>query len=152
MGVPAIYFAFRYLAKNTSYEWSIELIWEILAGLLLAGTILKIAYRWQEQAQRHSKLLGQNIALVGQADNLLSEQSDISPESARLFSLLADQSEAEDRDILGQPLDKDKQFAYREALKEFEPGNSSAKCPQCKSSPWQFVPGSCQLCGNTPAS
>jgi mobilome CxxCx(11)CxxC protein len=151
MAVPVVYFAVRYIAKDTEYQFAVEIAWEILAVLLLASMILKLVYRWQEETQIHSRLLGENISLVGQADNLLSEQNQISPETARLFFVMAEKSEAEDRNILGQPSTLDRQFSYREAIKESEPGNSSVVCPQCKSSPWQFVPGSCQLCGNTPA-
>jgi mobilome CxxCx(11)CxxC protein len=111
-----------------------------------------VVYRWQERAQEHSKLLGENISLAGQADNLLSELSNLSSESARLFLVLAQRSEKEDRAALGEPSASDKQFAYREALKEFQPGNVSVVCPRCNSSPWSFTPGPCQLCGNTPSN
>lgn len=152
LSVPTVYFAFRYLAKGTQYEYKVESAWEVLAALLLAATILKLVYRWQERAQEHSKLMGENISLVGQADNLLRQKDTSSPESARLFLVLAQMSETEDRNALGQLKDTDKIFAYREALKEFEPGNSSIVCPRCNSSPWQYTPGSCQLCGNTPTT
>jgi mobilome CxxCx(11)CxxC protein len=149
IAVPVVYFVFRFLAKGTRSGYYIELIWEILAALLLALTILKIVYKWQERAERHNKLLGENIALVGQADNLLSDRQTASPESARLFLVLAANSETADRELLGRPSEEDRKFAYREALKEFQSGRDTV-CPQCKASPWNFVPGSCQLCGNTP--
>lgn len=149
LAVPAIYFAFRYLAKGTNFEKRVESIWEVLAALLLVSTILKIVYKWQEKAQEHSKLMGENISLAGQADNLLMETAQA--ESAQMFLVLARKLETEDRDVLGSPSVEKKQAAYREALKEVHPGNALTVCPVCKSSPWKFVPGSCQACGNTPS-
>jgi mobilome CxxCx(11)CxxC protein len=151
LGVPVMYFAIRYVAKGTGYEQRAEVSWELLAGALLVLTILKLVCRWQEKAQEHSKLLGENISIVGLADNLLANPAGVSQENLQFFSLLVQKSEREDRNALGQPSEKDKQFAYREALKEADPGNVHVKCPSCKSSPWNFTPGSCQLCGNTPA-
>jgi len=151
LAVPVFYFVFRYLAKGTPYQFIIETIWEILAALLLVATILKFALRWQEKTQTHNRLLGENISLAGQADNLLSAPDNISPETAQLFFLMTQKSETEDRNILGEPPSSERQFAYREAIKESEPGNSFVVCPRCSASPWQFSPGSCQLCGNTPA-
>jgi mobilome CxxCx(11)CxxC protein len=146
VAVPAIYFAIRFSAKGTEYGPLAEHVWEGLAGLLIALAALKIAYGWQDRAEKHSKLLGENIALVGQADYLATDQN-TSAESARLFLVLAERSETADREALGQPAEKARQFAYREALKECQP---DAVCPACNSSPWKFKIGSCQLCGNTP--
>jgi mobilome CxxCx(11)CxxC protein len=147
IAVPAIYFTFRILAKGTAAGPFIEHIWEVLAGFLLVLTILKVAYGWQERAQKHGTLLGENIGLAGQAGNLLSERQTVSPESARLFFLLAESIEGNDRELFGRLSEEDRKYAYREGLKELK-----VDCTRCKSSPWEFIPGSCQQCGNTPKS
>jgi mobilome CxxCx(11)CxxC protein len=150
IAVPLIYVPVRYLAKNTEYALAVETAWELLAALLVVLVVLKIVYRWQDRSQICKQLLGENISLIGQADQLLRDVDHISPEGSRLFFTLAEKSETEDRDLLGESSDKDRQFAYREALKEAVPGSSTTVCPGCGSSPWNFRPGSCQLCGNTP--
>ncbi len=147
LAVPVSYFVVRYLSKGTEWQWIADGVWEIVAAALLVLVIIKINYRWEERAQLHSKLLGENISLVRQADGLLTG-TDISP-SVQMFLSLADRSEKEDRDALGEPRDKDQQFAYCTALKEY--GGITVLCPVCQSSPWKFTPGSCQLCGNTPS-
>jgi mobilome CxxCx(11)CxxC protein len=154
LGVPISYFAFRLIARGTSWQWLAEISWEILATALLVLVALKMNYRWEETAQIHSKLLGENISLARQADGLLTG-ADVSP-SVQLFLSLADRSEKEDRDSLGEPQEKDQQFAYRKALKES--GGTTVVCPICHLSPWRFARaypwkfarGSCQLCGNKP--
>lgn len=153
LAVPIVYFALRYTAKGTSHEHWVEPVWEVLAGILLAMIVFKLAFHWEERAQKHSGLLAENIGVVRQAEGLLVAPH-ISPESAALFLVLADRSEKEDRDLLGQPRAKDRQFAYREALKES--GGATAVCPLCALSPWrvrrrrlwEFGQELCDVCGN----
>jgi mobilome CxxCx(11)CxxC protein len=149
-GVPFLYLTLRLIFKGTIHEKAAEISWDVVAALLFILAILKLVLRWQERAQEHSRLLGENITLVGLADNLLLNQSTATAETIRYFNLLTERSEREDRESLGEVSPKDKQFAYREGLKESEPGNTAIVCPVCKSSPYQFTPGSCQVCGNTP--
>jgi mobilome CxxCx(11)CxxC protein len=148
IAVPILYFVPRFIAKGTGYAVPVEIGWESIAAILVAFVGAKIAYRWEERAQTHSKLLGENISLVRQADDLLLMGEVGIPESAQLFLRLAEKSESADREAIGEPSQKDKQFAYREGLKEF--GGVSVTCPLCRASPWKFTAGSCQLCGNTP--
>lgn len=147
LAVPLLYFVIRFLVKGTkNAEWA-EPLWEFLAASLLVLTFAKINFKWQEKAQEHSKLMGENISVVGLADSLLTDAESIG-QNFRLFSLLAEKSEKDDRILLGQPSDAERCAAYREALKEF--AGAAATCPICKASPWKFQPGSCQACGNRP--
>lgn len=150
LGVPVGYFVLRFIFKGTKIAPVVEVIWELLAAALLVMTIAKIVYRWQEKAQKHSKLLGENIFLAGHADTILGSSQVSSPESVAAFLRDADRIEAEDREICGELTTADRQFMYREALKESEPGNPSVACKVCHASPWKFKEGSCQTCGNTP--
>lgn len=148
VAVPILYFVVRYQAKGTDYAALAEFVWEILAVLLLVMTVFKNIWKLQEKAQNHSKLMGENISITGLADNLLSQPETIA-QNYPMFSHLVQKNEEDDRNILN-PSDKDKKWAYREALKEF--GGKYIKCPICNASPWNFSPGSCQSCGNTPNS
>lgn len=152
IGITVLYFPVRYLAKGTPNGSFVEHTWEFLAAILLAFTIFKIVYRWQERAEKHSKLIGENISLASQADYFLTNANNVTQENTHLFLLLADNVEKTDREILGTLKNEERKYAYREALKEIYPSSVEAKCPVCKQSPWQYKPGSCQLCGNTPAS
>lgn len=151
IGVPVLYFPIRYLAKGTPISIRTEVMWEILAAILLASAIAKIIWKWQDRAVQHSKLLGENITLASQAEHLLNNSNSSSSSSAQWFFLVADNLEKVDRESLGRIDDKDRKLAYREALKEFSPGSTTV-CPECGASPWQYKPGSCQVCGNTPVN
>lgn len=150
LGVPILYFPIRYLAKGYPIGSIVEIFWEIFAAILIFLAFLKIILRWQDQAERHSKLIGENISLASQADQLMLNYATASSDSVQWFITLADNLEKTDRELLGQPKTKDRQWAYREALKEFTP-SSTEPCPECGATPWNFTPGSCQLCGNTPS-
>jgi mobilome CxxCx(11)CxxC protein len=147
IGVPITYFPFRLLFKDTQYALGIERAWEILAGCLITATVVKFLLGWQERFQKHGRMLGENIALKRQAIDLLNDDRTTS-ESAQSFLALAAKSEAADRESLLKPDIKEKQYAYREALKEW--GGAAVVCPICNGSPWKFVKGSCQTCGNKP--
>jgi mobilome CxxCx(11)CxxC protein len=149
IGVPVLYLPVRYLAKGTSMGSLVESAWEILAGILLVLVIIKIIWRWQDKAAQHSKLIGENISLATQAEQLLNNASTTTVDSAQWFLVIADNLEKADMESFGRIKNKDRQCAYREALKEFSPGLTTA-CPECGASPWHYKPGSCQLCGNTP--
>jgi mobilome CxxCx(11)CxxC protein len=130
----------------------VDATWEAVAVLLLVTVALKIVYKWSDKAQAHSRLMGENIAVVGLADDLLAENPEtVSPETQRYFRRVAERSEQEDRMVLDSAKKKERQAAYREGLKEFSPATAAATvCPVCNSSPWHFVPGACDACGNTP--
>jgi mobilome CxxCx(11)CxxC protein len=135
--------------KGTSLGSFIEPSWEMLAAILLVFAIVKVVWRWQDRAEKHNKLIGENISLSSQAEQLLNNAGSASPDSAQWFLILANNLEKTDREVLGIVKDEDRKRAYREALKEFSPGVTQV-CPECKASPWHYKPGSCQLCGNTP--
>lgn len=150
-GVPAAYFPVRFLAKGTEYGIYVEGLWAIVAGLLAVVSIIKLVSKWQDNAERHSKLMGENISLVTQADYLLANPDTLTAEKAQFFFLLADSLEKGDREALGLVKPEAKQYAYREALKESVPNSADIVCPVCQTSPWRFTSGSCQTCGNTPS-
>ncbi len=151
IAVPTLYFVLRYYAKGTEYDFLVNAVWEFLAAVLACGTVAKMAFQWSDRAQKHSELLGENISLVGHANSLLNEDA-ISGESMRLFSLLDEKLERDDRSALGILSTGNRQQAYREALKEVNPGDVNVVCPFCKASPWKFKAGDCQACGNTPST
>jgi mobilome CxxCx(11)CxxC protein len=150
IAVPILYSVPRLIAKDTPYANAVQIGWEVLAAVLVVATAIKIVYHWEDRTKNHSRLLGENISLVRQADDLLLSTSGV-PDTVQLFLRLAERSETADREAIGEPSATEKQFAYREALKELEPSNVSIVCPNCGSSPWKFKAGSCQMCGNTPA-
>ena len=152
IAVPILLLTARLL--TTTYSWSkyIDGMADVLASLLLVLAALKVVYRWQEKAYTHSRLRDENISLGTQADALLRKGGQATSDSVEMFLLLVDRSERADREAVGNPRIGLKQQAYREALKEVDPGSTTTKCPHCNASPWVYKPGSCQVCGNMPVT
>jgi mobilome CxxCx(11)CxxC protein len=154
MAVTVLYFPIRYLAKNTEYSHYAESGWEISAAILFIIVLLKTVFKWQDRINRHNRLILLNMNLITQANEILNSQN-INEELFRHFISSANQLESEDIDALGKISNKDKQWAYREAIKAFST-NSDTVCPICKISPWKYKKllwtykkEVCQLCGNT---
>lgn len=148
--VPVSYFPIRFAAKGTSVAPYAEGIWFVLAALLVVLALLKLLFRIQDRAERHGRLIGENISLITHADRLLSRSTSPTRAEMEFFLYLADSIQKQDRDLLHDASMSEKQEAYRQALKEITP-DGKARCPVCGASPWAFSPGSCQACGNTPA-
>jgi mobilome CxxCx(11)CxxC protein len=149
IAVPIAFYVVRYFFKGTPLEGVAEFLWEILALILLLSVLSKMAFKWQEKAGLHSRLLGENIQLAAQAD-MLFKQERPPQEAMALFRSIAGRLEQDDREALRDETNEAKQFAFREGLKEFTPGDSTTTCPKCNTSPWDYKPGNCQMCGNTP--
>lgn len=146
LAVPIIYLSVRYVVKGATLQAAFDSVGEILAGILIAASVLKFICQLQDKIQKHSELMADNIAIVSLGQTLLADPSNIASQW-QYFSGLVQKSEVEDRKLLGDPKLQDKQFAYREALKE--QGGATVVCEICRASPFKFKPGDCQICGNT---
>ncbi|MFZ2724694.1 MAG: mobilome CxxCx(11)CxxC protein [Methylococcaceae bacterium] len=150
MAVTIFYFPIRYLAKETEYSHHAEIGWEFSAAILFIAVLFKTVFKLQERINKHNKLILANMNLITQANEILNS-SNMNEELFRHFMSSANQLESEDIEALGKISDKDKKWSYREAIKAFST-NSDTICPICKSSPWKYKKGECQLCGNTPTT
>lgn len=147
LAVPIAYFVLRYLLKTTWAHGPVEVVWEISAGVLLIVTTFRIVYKWQENLDEHGALIAENIAVVRQADYLLSHRESASADNVRHFFAESDRVDVQDAKLLGELAERERQETYRQAIKEW---GADRVCRLCGASPWDFQPGSCQACGNTP--
>lgn len=150
--VPILYFAPRLIAKGEAWQKPVEIIWEILAVILLALTVLKVIRKWQDRAETHTRLMGEDIGFIAQVNYLSSlyERGALPDEAIHSFLFSVNQDRA-DMEALGKITDSERRTAYREGLKEVDPTDPNTTCPGCGASPWNYKPGKCQMCGNTPA-
>ena len=152
LSTPVVALSVRFVLKGGEWAAAADIVWEIMAACLFVLTIIKLVGRWSENQQEHSRLMGENISLVSLADGLLADRSKLT-EDLSLFRALQQQSETNDSRLLGEPKILDKQWAYREALKE--DGGANVVCPLCGLSPFKFKKKStfnkeqtCDTCGN----
>jgi mobilome CxxCx(11)CxxC protein len=150
IAVPILYFPIRYIAKGTSLHGLLEAVWEVLAAILVAAALVKVFYRWSERFVTYLTQQRRNTEIAASIQPLLA-----APDS-RVARTKLDQirgavinQDVVDLEELGNLGKAERQWAYREALKELVPGDVSITCPVCHASPWSFTPGDCSACGNT---
>jgi mobilome CxxCx(11)CxxC protein len=150
LATPTLYFALRLTAKGTDAQHDVEICWEFLAATLMVLTLFKLVFKWDENAEKYSRQIAENIQLANKSYDIYVKHATVSQKEYRAFVDEAGRIEKEDRDILGHVRPDEERRAYREALKELDP-SGDAICPACGASARRFSPGSCQECGNTPA-
>lgn len=145
-------FLVRYMFKGTEAAGPIEHVWEALAAILITLAIIKMARHWQLDIEKHSQLIGDNIAFISQTDYLMSlvKAGQLKPESVDVFILNCSALDRADANSLGRPTPEEFKTANLQALKEIEPMSAITVCPTCGANPWDFIPGSCSQCGNKP--
>jgi mobilome CxxCx(11)CxxC protein len=148
IAVPTFYLVPRLLAKGTTFAFSVEIIGEFLAALLLVLAILQVVYKWQDNEARHLIMLNRNRDILHEANDLLVRKS--------MDSMVIDQFlkrvkyvDSDDEDLLLDSTKQENQAAYRNALKVFIP-NQTSVCRRCGADPLNFTKGPCEMCGGTP--
>lgn len=86
MIVPISFFPIRYLLKGSVIGAYAEIVWEVLASLLFALSLLRIILKWQESAEKHNELLARNISLANDAEQMLDGGQIASSEDVKYFS------------------------------------------------------------------
>lgn len=148
IAVPVFYLTPRLLAKGTLFANVIDNAGEILAAILLVLALLKLVNKWQDDEIRHAIISRRNADTDYEAERLLQSQT-ANSEAVEQFLRRVNDVNAEDENLLSDVKAENKQKAYREALKQFNPSTLTL-CPICGADPWKFIPGSCEACGGTP--
>lgn len=147
--IPIFYFIPTYTTKGGPYETVTNTLGFILNIFLLIIAALYLILKIDEKLATHKKLMEENIYVANECQELLNENH-ATEEISWFFRYI---SKVDADDTLTNPEwenEKFRQKLYREALKELHPGDATVKCPICGASPFIFIPGSCQSCGNTP--
>jgi mobilome CxxCx(11)CxxC protein len=149
IAVPAFYLTPRLLAKGTNIAPFVDFVGEVLAGLLLVLALFKLINKWQDDEIKHAIMSRRNADTVNEADRILGS-SNANNETIEQFLIRTKDVNSEDEILLIDTNASDKKESYREALKQFSPGDPIV-CPVCGADPWQFILGNCQACGGTPS-
>jgi mobilome CxxCx(11)CxxC protein len=143
--VPLLFIIAQYVSKGTESETMINIISFALSVTLIAVSILSMIIKVGDKIATHKMGIKNNLYIANECDNL----STLGEEELKWFFRYVTEIDNQDNDTFSNVSDKTKRKTYREALKEFSPGDYTITCPVCNSSPWKFKKGDCQLCGNT---
>jgi mobilome CxxCx(11)CxxC protein len=143
--VPVLFIIAQYVSKGTDSENLINTISFILSVTLISVSIFSMIIKVGVKIATHKMGIKNNLYIANECDNL----STLGDEELKWFFRYVTEIDNQDNDTFSNVSAKTKRKTYREALKEFNPGDYSITCPVCNSSPWKFKKGDCQLCGNT---
>ena len=143
--VPVLFIIAQYVTKGTESETVVNNISFALSLILLCISVLAMILKITEKITTHKVGIKNNLYVSNECDNL-SGKTD--PEMEWFYRYVTE-IDNQDLDTFAGVSDKTKRKTYREALKEFSPGDHTITCPVCKSSPYKFKKGDCQLCGNS---
>ncbi|MEZ5044730.1 MAG: hypothetical protein R2828_32840 [Saprospiraceae bacterium] len=143
--VPILFIIAQYVTKGTTSEALINNISFSLSLTLIAVTVLALLLKITDRITTHKVGIKNNLYVANECDNL----SSLVDNELEWFYRYVTEIDNQDLDTFAGVTDKTKRKTYREALKEFSPGDHTITCPVCNSSPWEYKKGDCQLCGNT---
>ncbi|OFY26901.1 MAG: hypothetical protein A2275_02025 [Bacteroidetes bacterium RIFOXYA12_FULL_35_11] len=143
--VPLLFIIAQYISKGTNIENIINIISFILSIFLICIAALSLMLKVNDKITTHKVGIKNNLYVSNECDNLLS----LSETELQWFFRYVTEIDQQDNDTFARICEKTRRKMYREALKEFSPGDYSITCPLCDSSPWKYKKGDCQLCGNT---
>ena len=144
--VPIMFSAAILITKGTCYEDALNTASIVLSAVLLSLSVLSLILKLDQKRENFLIARRSNIYVSSEALKLI-DKADI--ELSWFYNYLAEM-DSRDQENIGEVSEKIKQEAYRHSLKKLMPGKSDTVCSVCHSSPFKFVAGSCQVCGNTP--
>ncbi len=142
--VPILFIMAQYVTKGTDSEKLLNYISFALSLVLIAVSVWAMIWKVTDKITVHKVGMKNNVYVANECDNL----SDLNDAQLEWFYRYVTEIDNQDLDTFASVGETIKQATYREALKEFRPGDYSIVCPICNSSPWKFKKGNCQLCGN----
>jgi mobilome CxxCx(11)CxxC protein len=142
--VPILFIIAQYISKGTSSEGLVNIVSFIISIVLIVVAVLAMILKVGDKITIHKVGIKNNIYITNECDNLGNK----SDEQLEWFYKYVTEIDNQDVDTFANVSDKTKRKTYREAMKEFSPGDYSITCPICNSSPWEYKSGNCQLCGN----
>lgn len=143
--VPLFFIIALYITKEGNLESVMNTISFSLSLILIALSILSLILKITDKITIHKIGIRNNISIVNECDNIAKLSG---PELEWFYKYVAEIDSLDSTTFAGIS-DVKKMDTYRNALKEVDPGNHKITCPICQSSPWKYVKGDCQLCGNT---
>lgn len=143
--VPLLFIIAQYVTKGSEYENLVNNISFGMSLLLISIAFLSIILKITDKITIHKIGMKNNIFVANECDSV----SNLPQNEQEWFFRYVNEIDNNDIETFAGITEQEKKDTYREALKEIEPGNHAITCPVCKSSPWKYKKGDCQLCGNT---
>lgn len=142
---PIFILASLLIFKGGDYESIINNASIILSGILLSLSIFSLIIKIEDKKLNYSIGRRSNISVAEKALKNLNKNDD----ELEWFDTYISEMDSKDVENIGTVDKKLSQEAMRFALKQQHPGEETI-CSICHTSPFNYKPGSCDVCGNTP--
>ena len=132
ISIPVISIIAMYISKSKSYENNVSFISFLVSTALFILTTLSIIFKLDETIVEYRKSIENNFYIKSKVELYLKALVDIS--SLSWFLEEVSRITVGDFENILFRSDKERQYIYREAIKEYIPNN--AKCPDCGVPVW----------------
>lgn len=141
---PLLFIAAQHFITNSEFFNNLS---SAASVILIICASLYSYFRIDDKIVKHKIAMRDSIETINKCD----EAEEYNEKELSIFFKFITETDKNDEEMLKGVSKKERQEAYKEALKEYEPGNTDITCPYCGSSPWRYTKGSCDACGNKPA-
>lgn len=146
--VPIMFFAIELVfANDLPTRKILSSINYVISAVLISMVIWSMSGSFREKLKSHQRFLTENLPIINEIDVILRKNTIDQDDENKIIDKTINLTTQESLLLPKLPIEE-KQFFYREVLKE-ELGKN-AICGVCSASPWVFIKGSCQACGNQP--
>ncbi|MGI8488998.1 hypothetical protein QWJ20_10705 [Pectobacterium sp. S5] len=133
------------VTKGEPYGKFVDTIAIIISCVLFCLTILSLILRLEQKKESYLQGRRDNIYISNEIDSFKSNSN---LDKTWFYKFVSEQDK-KDLENIAHIDKKMQQSAYRHALKKLIPGNANVVCAFCKKSPFIFIEGECDACGNT---
>lgn len=144
--LPILVTSVLLVIKGTAFEAMGNIASILLSALLLGLVVFSLLLKFEDKKTQYQIGRKDNIYVANEALKLLSEPDD----KLNWFYTYIAEMDSRDSDAIGAVSEDVRQEAYRKALMKLVPGSTSVVCPVCFASPFKYIKGLCQVCGNSP--
>ncbi len=144
--VPILFIAAQWVTKGTNADPVMSYVSFVGSAMLICLTVYSLIFGLGGKIEDASNGLGNNIFIAEECQNFQTENAQ--DNELEWFFRYVSSQDSTDNKYLGDVPKKKRQAAYREALKELVPSTVTT-CPVCGASPWKYVKGTCEACGNS---
>lgn len=147
--VPIMFSAAILIAKGTQYESNINIASIVLSTALLCLSVSSLIIKLDQKRENFLIARRSNIYVSSETLKLIDKADKEDAELSWFYNYVAE-IDSRDQENIGKVSKKLRQEAYRYSLEKLRPGQADTVCSVCGASPFKFIAGSCQACGNTP--
>jgi mobilome CxxCx(11)CxxC protein len=144
--VPIMFIAAQWVTKGTFLEKPMAYVSFVGSAGLICVTVYSLICGLSNKLEKYSNGLKSNIYIADESQTYYSQETN--EDELKWFFRYTTMQDSFDSEVIAETDESERRTAYRKALQELAP-STITHCPVCGASPWKFVQGNCDACGNS---